>query len=77
VSANKQKFFLTDFDLIEGIKQNSELTEKEILSASYIYNKFEFVASSPDKYVKFNITNNSKDVIPDVYQSFSMTLRFP
>jgi hypothetical protein len=77
VSTDKQKFFLTDFDLIEGIKQNSELTEKEILSASYIYNKFEFVASSPDKYKKFNITNNSKDVIPDVYQSFTMILRFP
>ena len=77
VSTNKQKFFLSDFDLIQGLKANSGLTDKQLSTASYIYNKFEFVASSPDKFTKFNITNNSKDVIPDAYQSFAMTLRFP
>ena len=77
VSTDKQKFFLTDFNLIAGIKANSTLTDKQISSASYIYNKFEFVASSPDKFVKWRTTQNPNDVIDDVYIPFTMILRFP
>jgi hypothetical protein len=77
VSADKQKFFLDDFNLFEGLKRNSDLTDKEISGASIIYNKFEFVASSPDKFTKFGITNNPNDVISDIYLPFSMTIIFP
>jgi len=76
VSANKQKFFLSDFGLIAGIKANTFLTDKQIASASVIYNKFEFVASSPVKFVKWRTTRNPDDVIDDVYQSFTMLLKF-
>jgi len=76
VSTNKQKFFLSDFNLIAGLKANTTLTDKEIASASVIYNKFEFVASSPDKFVKWRTTGNPDDVIDDVYQSFTMLLKF-
>jgi len=76
VSANKQRFFLSDIGLIAGIKANTGLTDKQIASASVIYNKFEFVASSPDKFVKWRTTRNPDDVIDDVYQSFTMLLKF-
>ena len=76
VSTNKQKFFLSDLSLIAGLKANTSLTDKEIASAYAIYNKFEFVASSPDKFVKWRTTGNPDDVIDDVYQSFTMLLKF-
>jgi hypothetical protein len=76
VSTNKQKFFLSDLSLIAGLKANTGLTDKEIASAYAIYNKFEFVASSPDKFVKWRTTGNPDDVIDDVYQSFTMLLKF-
>ena len=76
VSANKQRFFLSDVGLIAALKANTGLTDKQIASASVIYNKFEFVASSPDKFVKWRTTRNPDDVIDDVYQSFTMLLKF-
>jgi len=76
VSANKQRFFLDDFGLIAGIKANTGLTDKQIASASVIYNKFEFVASATDKFVKWRTTKNPDDVIDDIYQSFTMLLKF-
>ena len=76
VSSNKLSFEITDFDIASQIGEVSDLTNEEINTASFIYNTISLVATADDKYVKFNVTNNSKDVIQDVYLPFAFPVKF-
>ena len=76
LSNDKKIFYITDALLLAELKNSSNLSDAEINNASFIYSKIQFVATSPDKYVKYNTTNNPSDVIPDVFQSFQFTLKF-
>ena len=40
-----------------------------------VYNKITLSSVSQNKFVKFNITNNPDDVIPDVYYTFPFTVK--
>ena len=76
LSNDKKTFYITDALLLAELKNASNLSDAEINSASFIYSKIQFVAVSPDKYVKYNTTNNLDDVIPDAFQTFQFTLKF-
>ena len=75
VSSNKQLFTITDFDIANEIGSVSSLTNQEINSATFIYNTISLVAIADDKYVKYNITNNIKDVIQDALQPFTFPIK--
>jgi hypothetical protein len=76
LSNDKKTFYITDDLLLAELKNSSALSDDEINNASVIYSKIQFVAVSPDKYVKYNTTNNLDDVIPDAFQSFQFILKF-
>jgi len=74
VSNDKQYFNITALGILDIVKQDID-NDEEYNKINKIYNKISLMATSPNKYVKFNTTNNPNDVIPDAYQTFPFTIK--
>jgi hypothetical protein len=72
VTTNQQQFIL---DSTEVINKLTALTSpEEVMESQFVFNTISITAVSPNKYDKYNITNDYKDIIPDAYQSFRFTV---
>jgi len=68
ISANKQEFYVSDFNIINLVEKR--LDEGENKQISSISSNITLIARSKNKFTKFNETKNSNDVIEDSYQNF-------
>ncbi len=74
VSVDKQTFNITNTDILTIIKNDID-NDVEFNKINKVYNKISLSSVSQNKFVKFNITNNPDDVIPDVYYTFPFTVK--
>jgi hypothetical protein len=79
VSTDKQSFYISSTNIASLVKDDIVVTgtENEIKdwnSISVIKSNIQLVATSKEKYTKYNQTKNTKDVIPDSYQNFNFTV---
>jgi hypothetical protein len=73
VSTDGKSFFVTDFDIVDIISEDLDNPD-DIKNVNRIYNQMVFTYNHDDAYVKFNETNNPKDVIEQGFRDFHFTI---